>query len=575
MHSILLILLTIPIAFILHQLFRLHRNLSQLAALPYPVPAVIVPASPISILYQTFGDPLAHLLSLLPLALQPACTVHIPRDSRFYDKSQTAQRLGPIWALVSPGSVHFQIYDPGAGLEVLERRDVGKGNGGFERPSDNYELLNVFGPNLSTSDNANWPRHRKVLAAPFSEAVMDDVWRETLQHANALVKSWEGRAVTTVSKDLRTLSLNVLATAGFKKEVEFRSAMDEDETENQEGPMSYRDALQMVLDNIILILVMGTDSLNRAFWSQRWQKVGAAAEAFKKHMSRMLDEEEAALAKGEKGGGGILTAFVRALTTNIKSNASDVDRKVPRGLSRAEVFGNIFVINFAGHDTTANTLAFAALLLTAYPEVQDWLAEEVQYYTRNSAWQYAELFPRLKRCRAVLRETLRLYTPVPGIPKRTTSQAQTVTLTTPGYEGRKVVLLPNSICNVGVLAVHTHPKIWGEDALVWRPGRWIPDGGSGVSDLDREVLLEPKKGTYAPWSDGPQNCPGLKFSEVEFVAVMTAIFGGGRRLEAVVMPGEDQEDTRRRVLSVVNDVDMQMLLRMRHGDAVKVKLQSI
>lgn len=77
-----------------------------------------------------------------------------------------------------------------------------------------------------------------------------------------------------------------------------------------------------------------------------------------------------------------------------------------------------------------------------------------------------------------------------------------------------------------------------------------------------------------PWSDGPQNCIGIKFSEVEFVAVMAALLNG-QRLEAVQMPGEKEEDVKKRVLGVVNDVDMQMLLRMRHGDAVKLRLRRV
>ncbi len=71
----------------------------------------------------------------------------------------------------------------------------------------------------------------------------------------------------------------------------------------------------------------------------------------------------------------------------------------------SEILGNIFVINFAGHDTTANTLAFGMLLLAAHPEVQDWVAEEVQEIIKDGTseiWDYDALFPRLKRCQAVL-----------------------------------------------------------------------------------------------------------------------------------------------------------------------------
>ena len=47
----------------------------------------------------------------------------------------------------------------------------------------------------------------------------------------------------------------------------------------------------------------------------------------------------------------------------------------------------------------------------ANPEVQDWVAEELQEVVRNGAsenWDYSVLFPELKRCRAVLVSNLYL-----------------------------------------------------------------------------------------------------------------------------------------------------------------------
>lgn len=56
--------------------------------------------------------------------------------------------------------------------------------------------------------------------------------------------------------------------------------------------------------------------------------------------------------------------------------------------------------------------AFAVLLLTAHPDIQAWVAEEVEHvtseYTTLENWDYKTLYPRLKRCRAVVYETLRL-----------------------------------------------------------------------------------------------------------------------------------------------------------------------
>lgn len=108
------------------------------------------------------------------------------------------------------------------------------------------------------------------------------------------------------------------------------------------------------------------------------------------------------------GTGSLMTSFIRALNTHQTEEATvkGNTRQLPsKGLTVDEIFGNIFVINFAGHDTTANTLAFSMLLLAAHPEVQDWVAEELQEVITDGdseKWDYSGLFSSLKRCQAVL-----------------------------------------------------------------------------------------------------------------------------------------------------------------------------
>ena len=74
-------------------------------------------------------------------------------------------------------------------------------------------------------------------------------------------------------------------------------------------------------------------------------------------------------------------------------------------LTTEEKLGNTFVYNFAGHDTTAISLAYSMLLLVAHPEVQDWIADELDFFLDTEdreSWTYEENFPRLQRCLAVL-----------------------------------------------------------------------------------------------------------------------------------------------------------------------------
>ena len=91
----------------------------------------------------------------------------------------------------------------------------------------------------------------------------------------------------------------------------------------------------------------------------------------------MLNNESSILQRSEQGTRTLMTSLVRALRDG-KRTVDIPDMPSSRGLTVSEVLGNIFVINFAGHDTTANTLAFAMLMLTANPEIQNWVSEEVR-----------------------------------------------------------------------------------------------------------------------------------------------------------------------------------------------------
>lgn len=135
-----------------------------------------------------------------------------------------------------------------------------------------------------------------------------------------------------------------------------------------------------------------------------------------------------------------------------------------------------------------------------------------------------------------------------------------------------IVIPPNTGVMPSLLAVQTHPKYW-KDPLVWKPSRWISSSAAPTSDLatrlQREVVFTPAKCTYFPWSDGPQNCPGAKFSQVEFVAVIACLLRD-HRVSAVQNPCESFEQARKRILATADDVDMEMLLRMKDADRVRL-----
>lgn len=360
----------------------------------------------------------------------------------------------------------------------------------------------------------------------------------------------------------------MLAATGFRKSYDFRGAAD---TTPQSEARSYRDALQTVLDNAILIMIVPYKYLNGSLMPKKLVTVGDAARAFKKYMEKMLEDETNTLSENKLGSGGLMGSFVRALDVHEKEVVANPVMKESKhrkkGLSIDEIFGNLFVINFAGHDTTANTLAFAMLLLAAHPDVQNWLAEEIAVMQATlkggvsvEASDYRVVFPQLKRCQAVVLETLRLYPPIMSLPKWTKGTPQTINV------GEQTLVIPPGVGTYPhLLAVHTHPKYWA-DPFTWKPSRWIVKSKSGLTG---EILWTPNPYTYFPWSDGPQNCPGEKFSKVEAVAVLSCLFGT-HRLGVKREAGEGEDAARKRVVSCINDVNLEMLLRMRNADRVKL-----
>jgi len=171
-------------------------------------------------------------------------------------------------------------------------------------------------------------------------------------------------------------------------------------------------------------------------------------------------------------------------------------------------------------------------------------------------------------------ETLRLFGPIGAIAKLTTNQVQKITL-----KDRTITIPPHTNVLANMCAMHTHPAHWGPDPLEWRPKRWIAsplsDSSSTTVDiLNAEALIEPTKGTYFPWSEGARICPGKKFAQVEFVAVISQLFRSNR-IQAVPTGGEDQSRTSARVLTAVNDFSMKVFLQMKDPRAISLKLVTV
>ncbi|KAF6231018.1 hypothetical protein HO173_010718 [Letharia columbiana] len=187
------------------------------------------------------------------------------------------------------------------------------------------------------------------------------------------------------------------------------------------------------------------------------------------------------------------------------------------------------VINvlIAGRDTTAATMSYVFRLLVRHPHVLKKLRGEIESVLgqdNNITRAYIQRMPYLQH---VIKETLRLYPPVP-INTRFCKQASTLPLGG-GPDGRSPVLVREGMpVAYSVYHMHRRKDIYGSDAGSFRPERWE---GSELSDI---------KWGYLPFNGGPRLCLGKDFG------LMLASYGIARMIQAYpkieLAPGETWEE---------------------------------
>ena len=360
------------------------------------LPMVLSPATPLNpfwiICYRVFPGVLS--LRYLPFGFRwVRCTF---MGWTFSDKHALHDELGDLFLIISPGAIELIVANPDTAHAVLTQRKD------FTKPSVMYEQLNVFGPNLNTVEGEDWQRHRRLTAPSFNERTSSSVWDEASRQACDMVSSWARQSSSGTKEtvgDTATLALHVLTSAGFGLSYSF------DQGVGSVAPghtMTYRDSLSLCLQNIITFSIFPKNVLSLDFVPQKLRTLGQAAHEFQQYMEETLAHERSITSSQPDGSSNLIRVLVHASELAKKSTLEGKETK--SGLTDEEIFGNIFAYNLAGHETTANTVATALILLAAFPQYQDWLSEEIDNVlgTSKDASHYENAFPRLHRCLAIM-----------------------------------------------------------------------------------------------------------------------------------------------------------------------------
>lgn len=162
----------------------------------------------------------------------------------------------------------------------------------------------------------------------------------------------------------------------------------------------------------------------------------------------------------------------------------------------ADMVDQVAIFFLAGHETSAAALSWALWLLATHPDWQEAVAAEAANLSPDMA-----SVSSMRTTRAVFRETLRLYPPVPMMVREA---ACPVTLRgRPVPKGAQLVLSPWHL--------HRHQRLW-QDPDAFDPGRWLQPGpATAVPEA------------FIPFSAGARVCPGAGLAMTEGVVMLAAV----------------------------------------------------
>ncbi|GAB1722007.1 MAG: Cytochrome P450 [Nitrospira sp.] len=362
----------------------------------------------------------------------------------------------------------------------------------------------VLGNGLVTGSGEVWKRHRRIIQPVFHRSRMAAMADRMTQIGEQRLAGWaaHGGQPVAIADEMMQFTLEVISQTMFHTSV--------------------AEHIDQISHSLRVSLKYAFDSFHNPVRLPAWVPTARNREFSRalRFMDRLIYELVAARRQSGAQYDDLLNLLLQAR-----------DEETGMGLSDQEVRDEALTIFAAGHETTANALAWTWYLLATHQEVRARFHAEVDRILQGRI-PTADDLHHLPYTRAIFDESLRLYPPVPAIQRKTLTQTTLGGLTLPA----------NAIVLVGLYNLHRHPAFW-PDPERFRPERWL--------DGERP----PARCAYLPFGAGPRACVGTHFATVEGPLLLAQI---GRRY--------DPQLAQERV-----EPEIMVTLRPKHG--IRMKLQ--
>ncbi len=323
-------------------------------------------------------------------------------------------------------------------------------------------IKEVLGEGIFVSEGDFHRRQRRLVQPAFHRERIASYADRMAALALTLRERWQAGAELDVCREMNWLAMMIVASTLFGANVE--TAAEE-----------ISEALSEILDQFVRSILPQSE---RADFEAALQRLDAA-------VYRIIQERR----KTGEDRGDLLSMLL---------TAQDAEGD-GAGMSDLQVRDEAMTIFLAGHETSANAMAWSWYLLAQHPEIEREFHAEVD--SLGGRAPRMDDVPNLPLTGRIFSEALRLYPPLWAVGRRALEDCALGPYTLPA--GSVVIIAP--------WVTHRDAR-WFPEPEKFDPERWLPEGRAARP-----------KFSYFPFSAGSRACLGEVFAGVEGVLCLTTL----------------------------------------------------
>jgi cytochrome P450 len=331
------------------------------------------------------------------------------------------------------------------------------------------DLESLVGQGLILSEGELWERQRERIEPAFYMSRIKQYTETMATETQQAAADWEGTPTVDIESEMKALTLRILVKAIFGSEMEYEErGIRETVSDLQEPGQPAKQPIARMVPQWVPIPM--------------WRRYKEGIEEMESVIETFIEARKGDVENHDD--------LLSMLLGGTDEEGGEMSEKLVRD--------ELMTFLFAGHETTATALTFTWFLLAQNPDVERRLSDELDEVLGGSQPTFEDL-PKLEYTEQVLKEAMRLYPPVPQVPREPTAE-----ITLGGYripEGGTVA--PSQ------WVIHRDERFW-DDPAAFRPERF---GG----DSERPDFA------YFPFGGGPRRCIGQQFAMVEGKLILATL----------------------------------------------------